>query len=131
MGDPDRAVDTVDTRFEITDQWAKYLKSLGVTHIARYLDEYNPGPDQNKWFKQLRPAEPQRIIDYGFSLLLFSQFTTASSVSVTGQRGRDHAVKTHATAKAHGIPAGATIYFAVDFDATEADFDVDSWSWFI
>lgn len=123
MGDPDRAVDTVDTRFEITDQWAKYLKSLGVTHIARYLDEYNPGPDQNKWFKQLRPAEPQRIIDYGFSLLLFSQLTTASSVSVTGQRGREHAVKTHATAKAHGIPAGATIYFAVDFDATDVDID--------
>ncbi len=123
IGDPDRAVDTVDTRFEITDQWARYLKSLGITHIARYLDEYNPDPDQEKWFKQLRPAEPQRIIDYGFSLVIFSQLTTANSISVTGQRGYEHAVKTHSSAKAHGIPAGATIYFAIDFDATDADID--------
>lgn len=123
MGDPNRKVDTVDTRFEITDKWAEHLKSIGVKYIARYLDEYDPHPNQNEWFKQLRPQEPQRILNHGFKLILFSQLTTGSSESVKGSRGYDHAVKTHATAKRHGIPAGATIYFAIDFDATDADID--------
>ena len=123
MGNPNRKVDTVDTRFEITAKWAKYLKSIGIKYIARYLDEYNPDPDQNKWFKQLRPEEPQRIIDHGMNLLLFSQLTTGSSESVLGDRGYNHAVKTQASAERLGIPSGSTIYFAIDFDATDADID--------
>lgn len=118
-GDPSRTVDTIDTRFEITDKWAAYLKGKGIKYVARYLDENDLSTDQTQWFKKMRPSEPQRIIDNGLILIPFSQLTTADTVSVTGNRGQNHAERTLKAAQSYKIPAGSTIYFAIDFDATD------------
>ena len=59
-GNPDRSCVACDTRFEITDDVAKYLKDNGYQIVGRYLT----GGD----FKELRDGEPKRILDAGLKL---------------------------------------------------------------
>ena len=68
-GNPERSATVCDTRFEITEERADQLISMGYKTIGRYLT----GGD----FKQLRPDEPQRILDKGLSFFpIFQESTT-------------------------------------------------------
>ena len=61
-GDTSRAALACDTRFELTSDKLQYLYNNGYRIVGRYLTGGN--------FKQLRPGEPQRILDAGLSFFL-------------------------------------------------------------
>lgn len=109
-GNPDRSCIACDTRFEITDEVAQYLKNSGYQIVGRYLT----GGD----FKELRINEPQRILDAGLKLFLIFQESTTNLSYFTEARGKQDAEKAVKAAKRHRIPKFNIIYFAVDTDPT-------------
>ena len=115
-GNPERSATVCDTRFEITEERADQLISMGYKTIGRYLT----GGD----FKQLRPDEPQRILDKGLSFFPIFQESTTDLSYFTYERGKEDAVKASNAAKSFGIPEETIIYFAVDIDVLDADISV-------
>lgn len=115
-GNPERSATVCDTRFEITEERADQLISMGYKTIGRYLT----GGD----FKQLRPDEPQRILDKGLSFFPIFQESTTDLSYFTYERGKEDAVKASNAAKSFGIPEETIIYFAVDTDVLDADISV-------
>lgn len=120
-GDPNRACVACDTRFEISDDLAEYLKADGYKIVGRYLCE----PDQENiaeadYFKALRTGELERIVSHGLEYFpIFQEYSTALR-HFTPETGALHAQKAQAAAKRLGVPA-TVIYFAVDYDATDPE----------
>lgn len=112
-GNPDRIATVCDTRFEITEERADQLKRMGYTTVGRYLT----GGD----FKQLRPDEPQRILDKGMNFFPIFQESTTDLSYFTYERGKADAIKASNAAKAFRIPEATIIYFAVDTDVLDGD----------
>lgn len=112
-GNPDRPATVCDTRFEITDERAEQLKQLGYTTVGRYLT----GGD----FKELRTAEPRRILDKGLKFFPIFQESTTNLSYFTYERGMTDAVKAAEAAKKFGIPNNTVIYFAVDTDVLDGN----------
>lgn len=109
-GNPDRKCIACDTRFEITDEIANYLKSNGYQIVGRYLTGGS--------FKELRINEPQRILNAGLKLFLIFQESTTNLSYFTEKRGKQDAKNAVLAARKYGVPAGNYIYFAVDTDPT-------------
>ncbi|WP_167142013.1 glycoside hydrolase domain-containing protein [Canibacter zhoujuaniae] len=120
-GDPNRACIACDTRFEITDEFAGYLKSDGYKIVGRYLTE--PGQEnlaESEYFKALRTGELERIVSHGLQYFpIFQEYSTALR-HFTAETGARHAAEAQAAAQRLGIPA-TVIYFAVDYDATDTE----------
>ncbi|WP_237224753.1 glycoside hydrolase domain-containing protein [Rothia nasisuis] len=121
MGDANRKVEGCDTRFEITDAKAEYLKQSGYKVIGRYL--YNPPAlegyiDLNK---NIKPGELDRIFKYGMSVMPIFQDNGRRLEDFTYEKGYQHGLKAHSLAEGFGFNWGTTIYFAVDYDATQED----------
>lgn len=120
-GDPNRHCIACDTRFEITDELANYLKKDGYLIVGRYLSE----PDQGNttpedYFKALRPGELQRIISHGLKYFpIFQEYSTKLEF-FSEENGKRHAQEALAAAKRLGVPP-TVIYFAVDYDATDPE----------
>lgn len=123
-GDPDRPCIACDTRFEITDELLRKLKSDGYQIVGRYLSE--PGMEDlppEKYFKAIRPGEIQRIINGGMKFFpIFQEYSTALR-HFTPESGARHAAEAYKYARIHRIPP-TVIYFAVDVDVM--DYQVDS-----
>lgn len=115
-GDPDRAVTGVDTRFWITTPIATDLYSNGYRFVGRYLTNV-PGGTLDK---KLRPGEAQLIINAGLGLFPIFQADGGQSTDFGTQNGVLHADAAVSAAEGFGIPHGAIIYFAVDFDPIDA-----------
>lgn len=120
-GDPDRPCVACDTRFEITDEFANYLKADGYEIVGRYLSE----PDQESlsesdYFKALRTGELARIVGHGLRYFPIFQEYSTKLAHFTAETGANHAQKAQAAAERLGIPA-TVIYFAVDYDATDTE----------
>lgn len=77
-GDPDRACIACDTRFEITDEFAKRLKSDGYQIVGRYLTEPNQeNLSESNYFKALRTGELERIVSHGLKYFpIFQEYST-------------------------------------------------------
>lgn len=120
-GDPNRACVACDTRFEITDELAGYLKADGYQIVGRYLSE--PGQEglsEKDYFKALRTGELQRIVDHGLQYFpIFQEYSTELR-HFTSETGKRHAAEAGRAASRLGIPA-TVIYFAVDYDATDPE----------
>lgn len=120
-GDPNRACVACDTRFEITDELAEYLKADGYKIVGRYLSEPGQsGKAESDYFKALRTGELERIVSHGLQYFpIFQEFSTnLSHFSV--ENGHRHAQEAQAAAQRLGVPP-TVIYFAVDYDATDPE----------
>lgn len=112
-GNPDRSANACDTRFEMTTDRLNYLIENGYTTVGRYLT----GGD----FKQLRPDEPQRIIDAGLSFFPIFQESGNDLTYFTDKRGALDASTATTAALGFRIPINNIIYFAVDADPTNIE----------
>lgn len=121
MGDADRPVEGCDTIYEIDDAKAIWLRNKGYKIIGRYL--YNPptpagGIDLNK---NIKPGELERIFKYGIKVVPIFQDNGRRLEDFTYSKGYQHAELAHSLADGFGFNSGTTIYFAVDYDATQDD----------
>lgn len=120
-GDPNRTCLACDTRFEITDELAGYLKTDGYKIVGRYLSEPGQaGIAEKDYFKAIRTGELQRIVHHGLQYFpIFQEYSTALR-HFTPESGARHARQAQETAQRLGVPP-TVIYFAVDYDATDPE----------
>ncbi|PWG59249.1 glycoside hydrolase domain-containing protein [Bifidobacterium catulorum] len=112
-GDQSRTATACDTRFEITPDRIKVLKANGYGCVGRYLI----GGD----FKEIRPGELGRLFEAGIRVFPIYQSVGNHAGYFTATQGASDAKSAIEAALKHGVPAGAIIYFAVDYDAMDAD----------
>lgn len=118
-GDPDRLGAACDCITTITDARAQALKNAGYAIIGRYLDE-KPHGTLNK---KLQPGELDTIFRNGLKVFPISQYYGGEVSEFTYARGYDDALNAHAAAVRYGFNTGTVIYFAVDYDATQAEIE--------
>jgi len=115
-GDPNRPGAGADMASTITPARAQSLKAAGYTIVGRYLTN-----EQATDFldKQIKPGELDTI--FGAGLRLFPIFEEGGYKIpwFTAAQGAKDAQRAYDAAVAYGIPAGTTIYFAVDVDVVE------------
>jgi peptidoglycan hydrolase-like protein with peptidoglycan-binding domain len=117
-GDPSRPGTAADCITTITPQRAQALYAAGYRMIGRYLDER--GGTLNK---EIQPGELPVIFAAGMRVFPISQYYGGDAEYFTHDQGHKDAVDAHAAAYQRGFRTGTVIYFAVDFDATQADID--------
>ncbi|MEU7908597.1 glycoside hydrolase domain-containing protein [Actinoplanes sp. NPDC049118] len=118
-GDPDRAAIAADASTPLTDARAASLRSAGYQYIGRYLDNVS-GSALNK---KIQPGELDVIFRNGLKVFPIQQYYGGAVSYFTYDRGLQDARAAHAAAVSYGFDVGTTIYFAVDFDATQNDID--------
>jgi peptidoglycan hydrolase-like protein with peptidoglycan-binding domain len=91
-----------------------------VTTVGRYLDE-TPPVTLNKF---IQPGELDVIFRNGLRVFPLSEYAGTTLSYFTYQQGWDDARKAHDRASGvYQFDTGTVIYFAVDYDATQADID--------
>jgi peptidoglycan hydrolase-like protein with peptidoglycan-binding domain len=118
-GNPDRAVNCCDTRFTITAPRAAALYEGGYRAVGRYLDE----PPNSSLNKEIQPGELDAIFSAGLSVVPIWQYDASTIADFKYANGYSHGLKAHTRAEGYGFNRSTVIYFAVDYDATEADMD--------
>lgn len=113
-GDMDRAANAADTRYQLTAVQAQSLYNDGIRYIGRYLTKVSGGFDKN-----LTEQEISNIQNTGLKIFPLFQENNASATDFTYRTGYDSWNKAVKAATKLRIPS-CTIYFCVDFDATEA-----------
>ena len=109
-GDPDRPVNGLDTTARLTFAEANAARATGYSHIGRYI----VGAD-----KFIAADELSALKAAGFTLFPIHQRFNNSDSEMTLENGRAHAIEALARCRTLGIPAGQTVFFAVDYDPTE------------
>ena len=107
-GDTDRVLKGLDTNVFITASEAKQMRAAGYTHVGRYL----VGPGQ----KYIRAQEFKNISDAGLRLFPIYQRSNDSLESMSYSLGYEQGLEALVRGRVLGLPFGAVIYFAVDFD---------------
>lgn len=118
-GDPDRPGTAADMISTITDARALALRAAGYRMVGRYLDE-KPGGTLNK---KIQPGELATIFANGLRVFPISQYYGGAVSYFTYSQGFQDAAGAHAAAVRYGFNTGTVIYFAVDYDATQAEID--------
>lgn len=113
-GDGNRPVKAIDCISEITQERAHWLRDNGYTLVGRYLKNT---PGAGTLDKEIKPRELTQIRDAGLQLFTIFQYYGGQASYFTWDQGKHDALDAIARAKELGVPAGATIFFAVDFDA--------------
>ncbi len=113
-GNPDRATAGCDTRFTISSGMAKALKASGYNVIGRYLSN-----DPNGWDKCIKPGELESIFDAGLRVLPIFQLNARQLSDFTYSTGYSHGQEAHDRITYYNFTNGPTVYFAVDYDATD------------
>ncbi|MEU6222565.1 glycoside hydrolase domain-containing protein [Streptomyces sp. NPDC047042] len=119
MGDADRPATGSDTRWEITASWAKYLRDNGYQVVGRYLYD----PPGSTLDKEIKPGELATIFGAGLRVFPIYQDNARKLSDFTYSTGYQHALNAHTLAAGYGFNRGTTIYFAVDYDATQEEID--------
>lgn len=122
-GDPDRtaaqkAIAADCSMDHVTKARAKLLTDNGYQIIGRYLTNTEV-TDYND--KKIQPGELKIITDAGLRVFPIFQEGGDDADSFSYVRGYAAGQKAHAAGRGYGMKAGMTIYFAVDFDATEKE----------
>lgn len=119
-GDGSRPGTAFDCASTITAARAQALYSAGYRYAGRYLTNMQPTADvPDPIDKNIKPGELDTIFAAGLSV--FPIFEEGNgSAWFTDQQGGIDAERAASAAKDYGFPGGTTIYFAVDFDATDA-----------
>ncbi|WP_269928460.1 glycoside hydrolase domain-containing protein [Kocuria massiliensis] len=123
MGDPDRPTAGCDTRFEITEARAEWLKSHGYEIVGRYLYNPAPGPGEEDLDKNIKPGELERIFRHGLRVFPIFQDNGRRREDFTYGIGFRHGLLAHSLTSGFGFNPGTVIYFAVDADFTQQDID--------
>ncbi len=118
-GNPDRDVDCCDTRFTITPSRAKALYNAGYRAVGRYLDE----PVESTLNKEIQPGELDAIFSAGLNVIPIWQYDARKLADFTYPNGYAHGRRAHERAEGYGFNRSTVIYFAVDYDATQAEMD--------
>lgn len=113
----DRPYQGIDTAAKITAKAAETLKREGYSFVARYLV---PNTGGTAW-KALTASEAKIIRDAGLAIMLCWE-TTAARVKGGRVYGEEDALAARKLAEDMGIPAGAVIYFAADYNVPDADY---------
>ncbi|KFZ03760.1 hypothetical protein V502_10683 [Pseudogymnoascus sp. VKM F-4520 (FW-2644)] len=117
-GDPNRPGTAFDCSTPLTPTSAQALKAAGYRYVGRYLDNV-PGPGTLN--KKIQPMELLAILSSGLRVFPISQYNGTTVTYFTELMGRRDGQLAHTAAVGHGFPIGTVIYFAVDFDATQAE----------
>lgn len=114
-GDTNRAAIGCDTATKLTVGQIQTIKNAGYQYVGRYLTN-TPGGTLDKC---LTREEILNIFDAGLKLFPIFQESGNSANAFTASTGATNAQRAFEAAEEFGIPHGSTIYFAVDFDATD------------
>lgn len=113
-----RPYNGIDTAARITAKAAQILREEGFSFVARYLV---PNSGSLAW-KALTAAEAKIIRDAGLAIM-FCWETTASRVKGGEAAGAEDGARARKLAEEMVVPAGATIYFAADYNVPADDYD--------
>ena len=122
-GDVNRPASGCDCITEITATRGAALRAGGYEIVGRYLEEHIPPGQPGYLGKALKPGEPRTILDAGLRFFPLYQLNGTLRDNFTPEKGVDQGTRAHHKAIEYGIPSGTCIYFAVDFDALDADID--------
>lgn len=117
-GDQSRKGEACDGVTKITAARASALKAEGIKYIGRYLT--NPSTTSLPE-KAIQPGELQTIADSGLRCYPIYQTYGRDASSFSYPAGRAAGQAAINAALDHGFKAGTRIFFAVDFDALDAD----------
>lgn len=104
----------VDTAARFSKTHAKILADNGITFVGRYL----VNPTQSK---AITDTEAKALHDAGLAILLIYE-TYAARAREGEQAGKQDGYAAYSFAKQLGVPDGAAIYFAVDYNAVKSDY---------
>src|SRR6185436_753370 len=96
-----------------TASLAATIQAAGYAFVGRYLS-------QSSW-KRITPAEAKALKAAGLGIVLVYEDGPTAPSYFNPSRGHSDAVRAIAQAVALGAPPGTTLYFAVDYDASNAD----------
>ncbi|MFE6636171.1 glycoside hydrolase domain-containing protein [Streptomyces tendae] len=119
MGDASRPVTGSDTRFEITPARARWLTDRNYEVVGRYLYD----PPGSTLDKEIKPGELDTIFAAGLKVFPIFQANARTLGDFTTTQGYEHGALAHDLAREYGFNWGTVIYFAVDYDATQAEID--------
>lgn len=105
----------IDCAAPLTTEKAQAFKKLGYEFVGRYFC-----PTGN--WKRLYKAEADAIIGAGLKILAVYETTTDRAKGGAAAGAKDGA-RAYAQAKELDMPSSGIIYFAVDYEALDADFD--------
>ena len=92
------------------------IKAEGATFVCRYVSSYAPNDGNGK---NLIPAEKNALLAAGLSIVIVAEEASGSRMLDGRAAGVTDAAHADAVVKALGMP-GIPVYFACDWDATEA-----------
>lgn len=118
-GNPDRAAKACDCATQLTVPKIKALKNAGYETVGRYLTGTSA-----HGAKYITRTEAENILANGMNFFPILQQGGYYLDYFTYAQGQEDAIDAYNAAKRIGIPNGAIIYFAVDFDMM--DHQVDS-----
>lgn len=117
-GSSDRGFEAIDTATQLTNAEIDTLANAGVKYFGRYLT----GTVGNNFVpKYLKKSEAEYIISKGLSIVPIYQDNNPIVSYYTAAQGISDAKAAIKAATKLGLPAGTTIYFAVDVDALDSD----------
>ncbi|MGW8763325.1 glycoside hydrolase domain-containing protein [Streptomyces sp. NPDC055815] len=122
-GDQSRNGEACDGITLITPARAATLKANGIKYVGRYLT--NPVPPENDQdplrHKAIQPGELKTIADNGLRCFPIYQTFGRNASNFSYPQGRAAGQSAINAALDHGFKTGTRIFFAVDFDALDAD----------
>jgi len=115
-GDPDRVGQACDTATILTPAMAGAIKASGRNLVGRYLT----GTVSGGGSKALTAAELETIFAAELAVFPIFEENSTTAAYFTDTRGTLDAQKAIQAAAGLGFPRSTVIYFAVDFDPTDA-----------
>lgn len=115
-GDPTRPGTACDTRVQIDATFGSILSNLGYETVGRYLTNARVASPLDK---EIKPGELNAIFNAGLSVFPIYQEVGSTVGNFSYAAGLEAGFRADRAARAHRIPEGTTIYFAVDFDPTD------------
>lgn len=122
-GNEYRDTTACDQAQPLTFARAKALQDAGFQVVGRYLDEHLPPDDPYYLGKALTSTELSDIIRGGLRVYPIFQWNGTQRGNFTYEKGLEQGGVAEQRAREFGFNRGSCIYFAVDFDATQADID--------
>jgi|SRR6516225_1700440 len=92
---------------------ASQIKSAGYDFVGRYLSSHH--------WKVITPAEADELTTAGLSIVLVYEDNPTAPTYFSFGQGESDATRAAQQASSLGAPDNTTIYFAVDYDASEHD----------
>lgn len=116
-GDTSRSAKGCDTATKLNNNQIQTIRNAGYEIVGRYLTNVSGGTLD----KCLTTDEINRIFAAGLKLFPIFQESGRSINNFNLAKGAENARKAFEAAERFGLPHGSVIYFAVDYDATDAE----------